>query len=189
VPAASLFGRKDDRARTLRVTRGPVLPAERRWASSRSTRTAGGARGVRAAAGAAAGAGQAGRVEPVLLGAGRGAPDAAVRDALTLEQLGVRVRPVAARGALSVESASGFVSPRSAPAATGAAAAAGLEAAPVLTYLANELRVGDRAVPYFARQRLAPEPLRPSPGPTRRRSGWCSARGPRASSARASATP
>jgi putative ABC transport system permease protein len=160
VPAASLFGRKDDRARTLRVTRGPVLAAGAmgEFALDASQQAV---RAVfvplpalqRALA-------QPGRANTVLLGAGAAAPDVGLREALTLEQLGVRVRPVAAGNALSVESASGFVSSETLRAATEAAAATGLEAAPVLTYLANELRVGDRAVPYSLVSGLAPEPLR-----------------------------
>jgi putative ABC transport system permease protein len=160
VPAASLFGRKDDRARTLRVTRGAVLPAEAMgdFALDSSQQAV---RAVFVPLPALQRAlGQPGRVNTVLLGAGTGAPDAAVRATLTLEQLGVRVRPVPARDALSVESTSGFVSREVERAAADAAAAAGLQAAPVLTYLANELRVGDRAVPYSLVSGLAPEPLR-----------------------------
>ncbi|MET0553822.1 MAG: ABC transporter permease [Vicinamibacteria bacterium] len=160
VPAASLFGRKDDRARTLRVTRGPVLAADAMGefsldASQQAVRAV--FVPLRALQRTLA---QPGRVNTVLLGAGTGAPDEAVRAELTLDQLGVRVRPVTAQAALSVESTSGFVSSEVERAATEAAAATGLSAAPVLTYLANELRVGDRAVPYSLLAGLAPEPLR-----------------------------
>jgi ABC-type lipoprotein release transport system permease subunit len=159
VPAASLFGRKDDRARTVRVTRGPVLSAGEMGEFSLDS----GQQAVRAVfvrlpvlQRALA---QGGRVNAVLLGAGSGAPEAAVREAATLDQLGVRVRELPARGALSLESASGFVSPDLERAAAEAAAAAGLQASPVLTYLANELRVGDRTVPYSLVAGLAPKAL------------------------------
>lgn len=160
VPAASLFGRKDDRARTLRVTRGPVVGAD---AMGEFTLDAG-QQAVRAVfvplAALQRALGQPGRANAVLLGAGEGAPDAALDAVLTLEQRGVRVRTVPAQDALSVESASGYVSADLERAATAAAAAAGLQAEPVLTYLANELRVGDRSVPYSLVAGLAPEPLR-----------------------------
>jgi putative ABC transport system permease protein len=160
VPAASLFGRKDDRARTLRVSRGPVLPADAMGTFSLDS----GQQAVRAVfvplPALQRALARSGRVDTVLLGPGTGAPDDAVREALTLEQLGVRVRPVPSHGALSVESTSGFVSQDLERAAAEAAAAAGLEASPVLTYLANELRVGDRSVPYSLVSGLGPQALR-----------------------------
>lgn len=159
VPAASLFGRKEDRGRTLRVTRGPVLARAAVGEFSLDS----GQQAVRAVfvplrllqrtlA-------QPGRANAVLLGAGDSDPWPATRQALTLGHLGLRLRTLAPQGVLSLESATGFVSDDVARAASGAAAVTGLAPQPVLTYLANELRVGDRSVPYSLVSALAPEEL------------------------------
>ena len=91
----------------------------------------------------------------------RGASDPwpATRQALTLGHLGLRLRTLAPQGVLSLESASGFVSDEVARIAGGAAAATGLRAQPVLTYLANEIRVDGRSVPYSLVSAVAPEEL------------------------------
>ena len=90
----------------------------------------------------AAGAADAGAAEQVA------AVEAAIRARATLEDLGLRVRPIAARGALSVESAAGLLDAETEAAAGRAAAALGLGAEPLLTYLANQIRSGERVTPY-----------------------------------------
>ena len=126
VPAASLFGRKDDRARTLRVTRGPVpgrgrdgRVLARARASRRCARCS-----CRCPRCSARWPGPAAST-PCCSAPGPARRTPRVREALTLEQLGVRVRALPAHDALSVESASGFVSAGLERAATDAAARGG----------------------------------------------------------------
>ena len=159
IPAASLFGRKEDRGRTLRVTRGAVLARGALGEFSLES----GQQAVRAVfvplrllqrtlA-------QPSRANAILLGAGGSDPWPPTRGALTLAHLGLRFRPLAPQGVLSLESATGFVPDDVARAAGTAASAAGLAQQPVLTYLATDMRVGDRSVPYSLVSALAPEPL------------------------------
>lgn len=68
--------------------------------------------------------------------------------ALTLEDHGLALRPLPGRAALSLESRQALVSPPVVEATLAAAAAAGLSAQPVMTYLANSIRIGERTVPY-----------------------------------------
>lgn len=90
-----------------------------------------------------------GRVN-ALLAAGGGAPSGALAAALarhtTVEDLGVELRPGA--GALVVESAQFVLSAPLLEAVSAWARQAGSPAAPVLSYLANEMRVGARLLPY-----------------------------------------
>ena len=65
-----------------------------------------------------------------------------------LEDLGVRVRALEGRGQLVVESAAGLLSDDTLLAARAAAAEFGMTDQPILTYLANEIRFGDRITPY-----------------------------------------
>jgi hypothetical protein len=93
-----------------------------------------------------------GRVNAIVVAAG-GAPlrpvfDAALERAGRLEDFGLTLRPLDAPHALALEADSGFLDYARASAAGSAADVAQLPASPVLTYLANTLRSGDREVPY-----------------------------------------
>ena len=151
IPSSSLFGRRDDLARTVRVSVAAVLAAEDAGefaleAQQQAARTvfvplALLQRTIE----------QAGRVDTVLLGEGASPDDVAaqVRAAAALDDLGVRVRVVGHGSALSVESETGLVErrrwprPRSRRPRTRAGRATG-----VLAYLANSMRIGAREVPY-----------------------------------------
>ena len=90
-----------------------------------------------------------GRINTVLLGATDDGPiDDELRAALRLEDLGVRVAPVKAERAVSVESASGIVNEALETATRQAADSLGLASSPVFTYLANSIRIGERMIPY-----------------------------------------
>lgn len=157
VPAASLFGHRNDLGRTLRLTLERI----------RSTRELG-EFSLRA------------RQQPVLalfvplrllqrtleretqvnalLLAETRAPDEAsqrhapaaslVREAARLEDLGLRLRPLVSRHALSLESAAGLLSDEPAAVARAAAARLGFRSVSYLSYLANAIRVGGRTIPY-----------------------------------------
>ena len=158
VPLSSLHGRRDDAGRTLRLGIGRVLPPTElgefsfrpQQGLARSVfvplarlqaELEQGAR-VNTVLLRAAGAADAGAAEQVA------AVEAAIRARATLDDLGLRVRPIAARGALSVESAAGLLDAETEAAAGRAAAALGLGAEPLLTYLANQIRSGERVTPY-----------------------------------------
>ena len=74
--------------------------------------------------------------------------EAALRAHTRLEDLGLGVRLLAGPQALVVESAAGLLGDDVVEAAQSAAAGAGMTDQPVLTYLANEIRSGDRMAPY-----------------------------------------
>jgi putative ABC transport system permease protein len=77
-----------------------------------------------------------------------GSLEALVRRRFALEDVGLTVRTVAGARALAVESTAGLLDEPRAKAADTAAAAVAMTAQPVLTYLANAVRRGDRQVPY-----------------------------------------
>jgi len=70
----------------------------------------------------------------------------AVRRHFALEDIGITVRVVG--DAIAVESDAGLLDAARAKAVDAAAAALGMTAQPVLTYLANRMRTGDREIPY-----------------------------------------
>ena len=161
VPISSLHGRRDDVGRTLRLGVQRVLPpAELGEFSFRPQQ--GLARSVFVSlARLQRDLEQEGRVNTVLLAAGAGqseapgpaaarlaAAEAALRSVATLDDLGLRVRALPEHRVVSIESAAGLVSDETAAAADSVAGTLGLRAEPVLTYLANALRVGDRLTPY-----------------------------------------
>src|SRR5262249_49423836 len=119
---------------------------------------------------------RAGRVNTlVVTGAGaalRPVFEATLERAARPEDYGLRIRAIDAQHALALESDSGLLDFARASAAGSAADVVQLPAVPVLTYLANTLRSGDREVPYSLvtatdLARIAPhaavadDPLRP----------------------------
>ncbi len=71
-----------------------------------------------------------------------------LKDRYALEDLGVRIRTLERQRCLSLESESALISDALADAASTTAKSLGLRVEPVLTYLANSIRVGGREVPY-----------------------------------------
>ena len=86
-----------------------------------------------------------GRVNTILLD---GAPARPVAEAATLEDMGLRVRPLPAQDGFSIDSTSAVLSDDVVQAGREAAASLSLDRTEVLIYLANEMRTGERAVPY-----------------------------------------
>jgi len=70
-----------------------------------------------------------------------------VRDQVTLADVGLRLRALTT-GGISVESDAGLLTDEQGQAAQAALSAAGADATPVFTYLANTLRIGNREIPY-----------------------------------------
>ena len=96
-----------------------------------------------------------GRVNALLVSDRQGRPtsvdsslDALIRRRFALEDIGLTVRIVAGARALAVESTAGVLDQSRATASDDAAARTAMHAQPVLTYLANTVRRGDRQVPY-----------------------------------------
>ena len=149
IPIESLFGRKEEIARTVRLTMGSVLPRERLGEFSlRAQQTQFRAifaplRRIQRDLGVED------RVNTVLM-AGLSDQNAAsaARGALSLEDLGINVRLSADRTDLIVDAGSGILTEPVETAVIASGKAVGLEAVPVFTYLANTMRVGDRVVPY-----------------------------------------
>lgn len=163
IPAESLHARKDDLGRTVRLqAREAALPASAMGEFSvRPQQT-----GVRAIFVPLAllqkELGQEGKVNALLIseteaqgvqGESAGGAKAALlqkilREKITLEDMGVKLRALEERGQLALESESGLVNDRLAETARAAAARSGLHASPIFSYLANAIRSGSREIPY-----------------------------------------
>ena len=148
IPVESLFGRKDEVARTVRLTVDAILPADQLGEFSLQPRQS----EIRALfvplRPVQRDLGVTDRVNTVLVsGANDQSLATTVRRVVTLEDLSATVA-VTPTPAVVVESSAGIVSDSLFTAASQAATAAGLEPIPVFTYLANTIRKGDRQVPY-----------------------------------------
>ena len=160
IPLSSLHGRRDDLGRTMRLRIQQVLASDDLGEFSFRPQ-----QGLSRAVFISLGRMQRDlgldrQVNTILLGTGGGdaaavdspaavaAIEAALRGETRLDDLGVRVRVLDGRGQLVVESAAGLLSDDIVAAARAAAAAAGMTHQPILTYLANEIRFGDRLTPY-----------------------------------------
>jgi putative ABC transport system permease protein len=147
IPVESLFGRKEDVGRTVRLTLAGVLPREQLGEFALEPQQT----DVRAVFAPIRriqrDLGVAGQVNTVLV-AGGARTDAAFRSSLRLEDLGVRVSAVEDPPAIVVEHATGVIGEALETALRSVAAKLDLEPIPVFTYLANTIRKGDRAIPY-----------------------------------------
>ncbi len=155
IPVSSLHGRRDDLGSTMRLSIREVLaPADLGEFSFRPQQ--GFSRAVFVNLERMQRDLELGREANTLLlaGVGAGAPavagiEAALRATTQLTDLGLRVRALPGPGALAVESTAGLLDDDDVVAAVRAAAAAGdMGEQPILTYLANEIRRGDRVTPY-----------------------------------------
>ncbi len=145
IPLESLFGRRDEVGRTIRLTLSSELPPERLGEFAVQPQQS----EVRALFAPMRriqrDLGVVDRVNTVLLGGG---PSESILASLDLEDLGVRVRFLEKQRSLSVESGSGILGEPVQTASTEVAARLGLRPSPVFTYLANTIRSGDRSIPY-----------------------------------------
>ncbi len=164
VPLESLFAHKEDIGRTIRLTIEGALPRDQLGEFTLRPQQ-GDVRAVFAPLRRVQRDLEAtDRVNTVLLGeSGAGSPRTAdaqvarhgaqasanlLRSALRLEDLGIRVVALDDQRGVAVESGSGILSEPLEAAANTACEAAGLAPSPVFTYLANEIRIGDRRMPY-----------------------------------------
>jgi ABC-type antimicrobial peptide transport system permease subunit len=148
IPGESLFGRKEDAAVTVRFTVKHVLGSAQLGEFS---------------VGAHQGAvrtifvplkrlqsemGLGDRVNTVLLGPAAHDPEKTIRERFELEDLGVRIRWIGSSGTLMVSTSSGIMPQNLAETVERVARELSFEVLPVLTYLANAIRVGNRETPY-----------------------------------------
>jgi len=149
IPIESLFGRKEEIGRTLRLTLSEVLPRERLGEFAlRPQQTE-----LRALFAplqrVQRDLGVEDRVNTVLMAGVQDASAArAARAALTLEDLGLKLRASEDRTQVIVDAAGGMLSGPLEQSIRDAGAKLGSSSLPVFTYLANTMRVGDREVPY-----------------------------------------
>jgi putative ABC transport system permease protein len=148
IPAESLFGRKEDAAITVRFRVKTVLgPAQLGEFSLRPHQGA-----VRAIfvplKRLQSEMGLPDRVNTLLLGSSAPNPEKTLRERFDLQDLGVRVRWIGSSGALDVSTSSGLLPERLAGTVESLARESSFETLPVLTYLANTIRVRDRETPY-----------------------------------------
>ena len=154
IPLESLFGRKDDAGRTLRLTVRRVVPRESLGEFALQPQQG----EVRAVFVPLARLQEDldvdGRVNALLVSSKPESSAAAnalrqlVRAEAGLEDLGLKIRVLDARDTLSLEADSGLLNDAQAQAARETASLTGMPVRPVFTYLANALRSGDREVPY-----------------------------------------
>ncbi|MGA2132227.1 MAG: FtsX-like permease family protein [Bryobacteraceae bacterium] len=134
IPLESLHGRKDDVGKTLRLTLGATKTREFSLSPQQGD--------VRAAyvplARLQRELGEAGKVNTLLVAG----PPPHDLGAVTLDDLGIRIRNSA------VETDSAIISDALAARVMATAQSLGLDAEPVLTYLANSIRANGREIPY-----------------------------------------
>ena len=147
IPVESLFGRKEDVARTVRLQLTGTLPRDHLGEFALQPQQA----EIRALFAPLRRIQRdlavQSRVNTVLV-SGPAADPRAVAGALQLDDLDVRVSASSDGSAVVVESGSGIVAPSLEAAATKAAERLHAAATPVFTYLANTIRHGDRQIPY-----------------------------------------
>ena len=147
IPLESLHGRKEDVGKTIRFT---ATKAAFREFSLRPQQ--GDVRAVLVPlARLQRHLDQQGKVNTILLANGRagsGPIERTLKDRYTLEDLGLRLRTLEKQRCLSLETDSTLISDDLAGTAAATAKSLGLGTEPVLTYLANSIRVGGREIPY-----------------------------------------
>ncbi|HYP26500.1 MAG TPA: ABC transporter permease [Blastocatellia bacterium] len=159
IPSESLHGRKEDLGRTIRLSIREVLPGSA--LGEFSLRPQQGA--VRAVfvplARLQKDLEAPGKVNAILVAekavgdkagdfAKSSVIEQAIRATFKLEDLGLKVRAIEGQGSLALESESALVNDALEDTARVTAARVNASVTPVLSYLANEIRLGERAVPY-----------------------------------------
>jgi putative ABC transport system permease protein len=149
IPAEFLHGRRDDAARTIRLRAAAILG--RAEAGEFSLRPAqGGTRAIFVRLDRLQrDLERADEINTILVsGSDLVMLEERIRQRATLADIGVRVRPLPGRGAIAVESRAGLVDDTVGRAAADVARELGWQPEPMLTYLANAIRIGRRQVPY-----------------------------------------
>lgn len=153
IPKESLYGRRDDAGRTIRLTCGGILGSDELGEFSLQS----GQGSVLAVfvplARLQRDLGQPDRANVALIGSSPGPVSLtrireSLERAMSLEDAGVVLRPLPSGRGVAVESERILLDDNLASAAAGAAAEAGLPASGVFSYLANTIRANGREIPY-----------------------------------------
>jgi putative ABC transport system permease protein len=155
VPLESLHGRRDDLGRTIRLTVDRILPRSSLGEFSLEAQQ-GDVRAVFVPLSRLQTELEVrGRANTLLVSGDADAPAAAsarleqlVRDRATLEDLGLTIDALADQGVLAIGAEAGLLDEALARVALDAAAGTGMQPQPILTYLANSIRVDEREIPY-----------------------------------------
>src|SRR5262249_8207332 len=159
IPAGSLHGRKDDLGRTIRLTASEIVAASNLGEFSLQPNQ-GAVRTVFVSlARLQKDLEQAGKINTILFAERQsGKNDRAtpgptliaeiLRDTFALEDLGIKLRVLDEQRGIALESESAIISDRLYADAKAAAGKVGTTILPILSYLANSIRVGRREVPY-----------------------------------------
>ncbi|HEX2442945.1 MAG TPA: FtsX-like permease family protein [Vicinamibacterales bacterium] len=159
IPAEFLHGRRDEVGRAIRL-RVAGVPGREELGEFSLRASQGGVRAVFVRLDRLQrDLERVGQINTVLVGGAADAPaiERRVRERATLEDIGIRLRPVpsvksvASSGfaqSVAVESRAGMLDDAAATAAIEAARSLQQETTPILTYLANAIRIGGRQVPY-----------------------------------------
>lgn len=158
IPAGSLHGRKDDLGRTIRLTAREILAASNLGEFS-----------IRPSQGAVRAIfvsltrlqkdlDQAGKVNTILLSeasrdnTNKNEKPALIaqilKDKFALEDLGLKLRVLDQQRGIALESDTAIITDEIYASAKDAASRAGLGVLPILSYLANSIRINDRDIPY-----------------------------------------
>ena len=154
IPAGSLHGRKDDLGRTIRLSALDSLSASELGEFSVRPQ-----QGTVLAVFVSLGRlqkdiEQMGRVNTILLSEKSAQSTkldfvgAILKDTFSLEDLGIKLRVLEEHHGITLESESSIINDELFESAQSAAASAGMKVRPILSYLANSIRSGDREVPY-----------------------------------------
>ncbi|HLF83510.1 MAG TPA: ABC transporter permease, partial [Blastocatellia bacterium] len=158
IPAGSLHGRKEDLGRTIRLTsRGSLAPSHLGEFSLRAEQ--GPVRAVFVSlARLQKDFEQPGKINTLLVADRRPAGNRArsspavlaeiLEDTFSLEDLGIKLRLLDNQRGIALESDSAIISDALYAGATDAASKANVSVVPILSYLANAIRFGEREVPY-----------------------------------------
>jgi putative ABC transport system permease protein len=153
IPRESLYGRRENVGRTVRLICGEILSADRL-----------GEFALRPSQGSVFSIfvplqrlqkdlSQPARANTILLAAKSEGGDLqnirnSLKEKFILQDVGVKLRPLPSLSAICVESTHIILNESIAQAAFGAAADAGMKASGIFTYLANSIRAGGREIPY-----------------------------------------
>jgi putative ABC transport system permease protein len=159
IPVESLHGRKEDPGRTIRLNLRSVLPAASLGEFSLRPQQ-GPVRAIFVSLPfLQRELDQAGKVNTILVSqpsplderekeSFQNTITSLLKEKATLEDLGLKLRVLDEQKAISLESSSNIIDDAIANTAQEAAAATSLKTVPVLSYLANDITLGDRTVPY-----------------------------------------
>lgn len=159
IPAGSLHGKKDDLGRTIRLAAREALAATNMGEFSLRP-SQGPVRAVFVSlARLQKDLEQPGKVNTILLDekpSGTANQETArpsliadiLKETFVLEDLGIKLRVLDEQRGIALESDSAIISDTLYATAQDAAARAGMRVSPILSYLANSIRIGDREVPY-----------------------------------------